>query len=41
MMTLVYGLVRREPMIIMGQVLAVFIYARNLALIFRERAKRA
>ena len=40
-MTLVYGLVRREPVIIMGQLLAVFIYARNLALIFRERDKRA
>lgn len=37
LMTLVYGLVRREPVIIMGQLLSVFIYARNLALIFRER----
>jgi lipid-A-disaccharide synthase-like uncharacterized protein len=37
MMTLVYGLVKREPVIIMGQALAVFIYMRNLALIFRER----
>ena len=31
-MTLVYGLVRREPIIIMGQVLAVFIYVRTLML---------
>ena len=35
MMTLVYGIQRREPVIIMGQVLAVFIYVRNLMLIFR------
>ncbi len=39
MMTLVYGIVRREPIIIMGQVLAVFIYLRNLILIFRNRGK--
>ena len=36
-MTLIYGLVRREPIIIMGQVLAVAIYVRNLILIFRNR----
>ena len=35
MMTLVYGIQRREAVIIMGQVLAVFIYVRNLMLIFR------
>jgi lipid-A-disaccharide synthase-like uncharacterized protein len=40
LLTLVYGLVRREPIIIIGQVLAVFIYVRNLMLIFRERASR-
>ena len=34
MMTLVYGIERREAVIIMGQVLAVFIYIRNLMLIF-------
>jgi lipid-A-disaccharide synthase-like uncharacterized protein len=39
LMTLVYGLVRREPIIIMGQALAVFIYLRNLVLIFRNRRK--
>ena len=37
MMTLVYGIQRREPVIIMGQVLAVFIYVRNLMLIFGRR----
>ena len=36
MMTLVYGIERREAVIIMGQVLAVFIYVRNLMLIFRR-----
>lgn len=35
MMTLVYGVQKREPVIIMGQVLAVVIYVRNLMLIFR------
>ena len=37
MMTLVYGVQKREPVIIMGQVLAVFIYIRNLTLILRGR----
>ena len=36
-LTLVYGLVRREPIIIIGQVLAVFIYVRNLMLIYKPR----
>ena len=36
-MTLVYGLVRREPVIIFGQGLAIVIYLRNLMLIFKER----
>ena len=40
MMTLVYGIQRREPVIIMGQVLAVFIYVRNLMLIFRGVDRR-
>lgn len=39
MMTLIYGIVRREPIIIMGQVLAIFIYLRNLILIFRNRRR--
>jgi lipid-A-disaccharide synthase-like uncharacterized protein len=37
-MLLIYGLVRREPIIIMGQALAVVIYMRNLVLIFRQRS---
>ncbi len=37
-MLLIYGLVRREPIIILGQGLAVFIYIRNLMLIFRNKA---
>lgn len=37
LMLLVYGIVRREPIIIMGQGLAVFIYLRNLMLIFRGK----
>src|SRR3712207_6102219 len=36
-MTLICGLVRREPVIIFGQGLAIVIYLRNLMLIFRER----
>jgi lipid-A-disaccharide synthase-like uncharacterized protein len=38
-MLLIYGLVRREPIIILGQGLAVFIYLRNIMLIVRNRAK--
>jgi lipid-A-disaccharide synthase-like uncharacterized protein len=37
LMTLLYGLVKREPVIIVGQGLATFIYLRNIMLIFRER----
>ncbi len=36
-MTLVYGLVRREPVIIIGQALAVFIYLRNIMLVLRPK----
>ena len=39
-MILTYGIVRREPIIIIGQVLAVFIYVRNLMLIWKERRGR-
>jgi lipid-A-disaccharide synthase-like uncharacterized protein len=39
--TLVYGLYRREPVIIMGQSLSLFIYARNLILIGREKRAKA
>ncbi len=37
LMTLVYGLVRREPVIILGQALSLVIYGRNLMLIAKER----
>ena len=36
LMTLGYGLARRDAIIILGQVLAVVIYARNLVLIARS-----
>jgi lipid-A-disaccharide synthase-like uncharacterized protein len=39
LMTLVYGLVKREPVIIFGQGLATIIYVRNIMLIFKERKK--
>jgi lipid-A-disaccharide synthase-like uncharacterized protein len=38
LMTLVYGIVRREPVIIFGQGLATIIYVRNIMLIFRSDA---
>lgn len=37
LMTLVYGLVKREPVIIIGQGLSTFIYLRNVALIMKRR----
>ena len=40
LMTLVYGIVRREPIIIMGQALAMVIYTRNLILIFRNKRRQ-
>lgn len=39
LMTLVYGLVRREPVIIVGQAAATIIYVRNMMLIARERRR--
>lgn len=39
LMTLAYGIQRREAVIIMGQVLAVVIYVRNLMLIVKNRRK--
>ena len=39
LMTLLYGIVRREPVIIFGQGLATIIYVRNIVLIFRERGR--
>jgi len=37
LMTLIYGLVKREPVIILGQGLATIIYVRNIMLIAKER----
>ncbi|MGC2774640.1 MAG: lipid-A-disaccharide synthase N-terminal domain-containing protein [Bradyrhizobium sp.] len=37
LMTLIYGLVKREPVIIFGQLLSNIIYVRNLMLIFKSR----
>lgn len=37
LMTLLYGIVKREPVIIFGQGVATLIYIRNIILIFRER----
>ena len=39
MMTLVYGVVKREPVIILGQSLATVIYIRNIMLIIKNRSK--
>ena len=41
LMTLVYGFARRDLVIILGQAFSIFIYARNLVLIARDRKKRA
>ena len=38
-MTLVYGIAKREPVIILGQGLATLIYIRNIMLILKNRAK--
>jgi lipid-A-disaccharide synthase-like uncharacterized protein len=40
LMTLVYGVARREPIIIIGQALAIIIYIRNLSLINQERRQK-
>jgi lipid-A-disaccharide synthase-like uncharacterized protein len=37
LMTLLYGLVKREPVIIFGQLLANIIYVRNVMLIVKNR----
>jgi len=39
MMTLVYGIVKREPVIIIGQALATIIYVRNIMLIVKNRGR--
>ena len=38
LLTLIYGLVKREPVIIIGQLASNIIYVRNLMLIFKHRA---
>jgi lipid-A-disaccharide synthase-like uncharacterized protein len=40
LMTLVYGFVKREPVIIFGQGLATLIYIRNIMLIFKSGEKK-
>jgi lipid-A-disaccharide synthase-like uncharacterized protein len=37
LMTLVYGIAKREPVIILGQSLATIIYIRNIMLIVKNR----
>jgi lipid-A-disaccharide synthase-like uncharacterized protein len=38
LMTLIYGIAKREPVIILGQSLATIIYIRNIMLIVKNRA---
>jgi lipid-A-disaccharide synthase-like uncharacterized protein len=38
-MTLIYGLVKREPIIIFGQLLSNIIYVRNIMLIIKSKAR--
>jgi len=38
LMTLVYGIVKREPVIILGQALPTVIYVRNIMSILKSRA---
>jgi lipid-A-disaccharide synthase-like uncharacterized protein len=38
-MTLIYGLVKREPVIIFGQLLSNVIYVRNIMLIWKNHAR--
>jgi lipid-A-disaccharide synthase-like uncharacterized protein len=40
LMTLIYGFARRDIVIILGQAFSIFIYARNLMLIAKERRRR-
>ena len=39
LMTLVYGIAKREPVIIVGQAMATVIYIRNIMLIVKHRGK--
>ena len=39
--TLICGVVRREPIIILGQAFAVFVYVRNMMLIVKNKLVRS
>jgi len=39
LMTLIYGIVKREPVIIVGQLLSNIIYVRNIMLIRKNKAR--
>ncbi len=41
LITLVYGIAKKEPIIIMGQGLSIIIYVRNLMLIAKDRRRAA
>lgn len=41
LLLLVYAIYRRDPVFIVGQGLGIFIYARNLVLIAREKRSRS
>ena len=38
-MTLIYGIAKREPIIILGQALATVIYLRNIMLIIKNHGR--
>jgi lipid-A-disaccharide synthase-like uncharacterized protein len=40
-LTLIYGLVKREPVIILGQLLSNIIYIRNVMLIIKSRQRES
>jgi lipid-A-disaccharide synthase-like uncharacterized protein len=40
-MTLIYGIAKREPIIILGQGLATIIYIRNIMLIWKNRGRNS
>jgi lipid-A-disaccharide synthase-like uncharacterized protein len=40
-MTLIYGVAKREPIIILGQALATVIYIRNIMLILKNRRRQS
>jgi lipid-A-disaccharide synthase-like uncharacterized protein len=41
LLTLIYGLVKREPVIILGQLLSNIIYVRNVMLIIKSRQRES